>query len=75
MGRDYKHTRKLEEVCNLWKDCTTCPFPAELNCNPTKIRLYLRRQKVQELRKSGLSIQEIANQLGVNRKTIWRDLK
>ena len=75
MGKkDYKKT-SAGTGCKLWEDCSTCPFPVELNCSPIKIRLYLRRVSVKNLDKVGFSVQEIANHLSLSIRTIERDLE
>ena len=68
---DYRDTG-----CDLHDRCLTCPFERcryEVQMNTQRARA--RARKVRELRAAGMSIDEIAANVGLSRRQVFRDLK
>jgi DNA-binding CsgD family transcriptional regulator len=67
-----------DEGCALFASCLRCPLPRCLEEEPRgqqRLRLAVRNQRMVELRRSGKSVEEIADLFGVSRRTVQRALE
>lgn len=67
-----------DEGCEFFRSCLNCPLPRcveeELR-GQQRLRIAERNRRMVELRKSGKSVEEIADLFGVSRRTVQRALK
>jgi DNA-binding CsgD family transcriptional regulator len=67
-----------DEGCAVSTSCLRCPLPRCLEEEPRgrqRLRLAVRNQRMVELRRSGKSVEEIADLFGVSRRTVQRALE
>lgn len=65
----------VDDGCSLAPACLACPFERcryEEALGSTTIRVEQRSQRAQALRNDGASIAEIAHQLGISRRAVFR---
>lgn len=70
-------TRYRDDGCEVHPQCLTCPLPRCRYDEPGGLRGMLsawRDRQVVELRSKGAAVEEIAEQFGVSRRTVFRIL-
>lgn len=66
-----------DEGCDLWGKCLTCPYEVclkeEMGKKVLEVRERLRKvEKAREMADMGIKVVEIACQLMVTERTVWR---
>ena len=65
-----------KDGCSVAKTCLACPLPACRYDDPfgqVRAQVQARIEKVQQLRDQGHDVDEIARQLGISVRTVYRD--
>ena len=64
--------------CEFFPSCLNCPLPKCVEDEPRgqqRLRMAARKRRMEELRRRGKSVKEIAELFGVSRRTVQRALK
>lgn len=72
-----EYTRYRDDGCDIHPICLTCPLPRCRYEEPGGLRAILneyRDRQIASLRKKGASVDELAGQFGISRRTIFRVL-
>ena len=67
-----------DEGCEFFPSCLNCPLPKCVEDEPRgqqRLRMAARKRRMEELRRRGKSVKEIAELFGVSRRTVQRALK
>jgi hypothetical protein len=70
-------TRYRDKGCDVHSNCLTCPLPRCRYEEPGGLRALLneyRDRQIVSLRRKGASVDELAGQYGISRRTIFRVL-
>ncbi len=70
-------TRYRDKGCDVHPNCLTCPLPRCRYEEPGGLRALLneyRDRQIVSLRKKGASVDELAGQYGISRRTVFRVL-
>lgn len=72
-----EYTRYRDDGCDVHPICLTCPLPRCRYEEPGGLRAILneyRDRQITSLRKRGASVDELAGQFGISRRTVFRVL-
>jgi hypothetical protein len=72
-----EYSRYRDDGCDVSSTCLTCPLPRCRYEEPGGLRAILnelRDRQIVLLRKKGVSVDELAGQFGISRRTIFRVL-
>jgi hypothetical protein len=76
--RKYKDAYR-DMGCNLSPKCLECPYPVcrhdIRNVKPASIKNIMRDLAVYESRRHGITIDQIADELRIHKRTVFRSLK
>jgi DNA-binding transcriptional ArsR family regulator len=66
-----------DQGCEFFPSCLNCPLPRCVEDEPRgqqRLRMAARKKRMEELRRLGRSVREIAEIFGVSRRTVQRAL-
>ena len=66
-----------DEGCEFNPSCLNCPLPRCIEDEPggrQRIRKQVRDDKIDDLRRNGKSIAEIAGEFGISKRSVYRAL-
>ena len=66
-----------DQGCEFYPACLNCPLPRCVEDEPRgqqRLRMSARKKRMEELRRLGRSVKEIAELFGVSRRTVQRAL-
>jgi DNA-binding CsgD family transcriptional regulator len=67
-----------DQGCEFFPSCLNCPLPKCIEDEPRgqqRLRMASRKRRMEELRRLGKSVREIAELFGVSTRTVQRALK
>ena len=73
-----EYTRYRDKGCDVHPNCLTCPLPRCRYEEPGGLRALLneyRDRQIVSLRRKGASVDELAGQYGISRRTVFRVLR
>jgi DNA-binding CsgD family transcriptional regulator len=67
-----------DQGCEFFPSCLNCPLPKCVEDEPRgqqRLRMAARKRRMEDLRRMGKSVKEIAGLFGVSRRTVQRALE
>jgi DNA-binding CsgD family transcriptional regulator len=67
-----------DQGCEFYPSCLNCPLPRCVEDEPRglqRLRMAARKKRMEELRRLGRSVKDIAELFGVSRRTVQRALE
>ncbi|MGD0353277.1 MAG: helix-turn-helix domain-containing protein [Dehalococcoidia bacterium] len=67
-----------DQGCEFFPSCLNCPLPKCVEDEPRgqqRLRMAARKRRMEDLRRMGKSVKEIAGLFGVSRRTVQRALR
>ena len=67
-----------DQGCEFYPSCLNCPLPRCVEDEPRgqqRLKMAARKKRIEELRRLGRSVREIAEIFGVSKRTVQRALE